>query len=458
MSKKLIIIGGVAAGAKTAAKARRQDDSLEITIYTSDKHISYSGCGLPYYISNTVKDCDNLIVRTPEEFKEKHNIDIYVEQLVTKLDPDKKEIHIKCLKTGKEYTAEYDILMIATGASPFVPPIEGVNLENVYTLRSITSAAKIKEMIYAGKAKNPVIIGGGLIGMECAEAFSEQGLNVTVIELADQLIPLMDKELAQIIEEHVKARGIKVITGDGVKQIVGDEEDKVSKVITSNEEIEADLVLLSIGIRPNVQFAKEAGIELGKSGAIKVNKKMQTNIPDIYSAGDCVETYNIITDEPIYTPLGSVANKQGRVAAINITGGEEEFAGVLNTVIVKICDLNVAKVGFSEKEVKDRGYDYVVTTVIGKDKAGYHPDAKPLTIKMIANKNDHKILGCQIVGEGASDKRIDVVVTAITGGLTVKELEQVDLAYSPPYSPATDLILIAASQLVKQLARERVKS
>jgi NADPH-dependent 2,4-dienoyl-CoA reductase/sulfur reductase-like enzyme len=268
----------------------------------------------------------------------------------------------------------------------------------------------------------------------------------------------MDKELAQIIEEHVKARGIKVITGDGVKQIVGDEEDKVSKVITSNEEIEADLVLLSIGIRPNVQFAKEAGIELGKSGAIKVNKKMQTNIPDIYSAGDCVETYNIITDEPIYTPLGSVANKQGRVAAINITGGEEEFAGVLNTVIVKICDLNVAKVGFSEKEVKDRGYDYVVTTVIGKDKAGYHPDAKPLTIKMIANKNDHKILGCQIVGEGASDKRIDVVVTAITGGLTVKELEQVDLAYSPPYSPATDLILIAASQLVKQLARERVKS
>ncbi len=454
MKKHLIIIGGVAAGAKTAAKARRQDENLKITIYTSDKHVSYSGCGLPYYISNTVKSNDELIIRTPQEFKEKQNIDIHTEQLVTRIDPDKKEISIKNLKTNEEYNDKYDYLMISTGAEPFVPPIEGRELKNVFTLRNVTDSIEIKKLIDSGSIKNAVIVGGGLIGLECAEAFKERGLNVTVIELAGQILPLLDTEMAEQVEKHCKEKGINIITGDGVKKITGNSKGIVDKVITGNHEIKTDLVLLSIGVRPNTKIAKEAGIELGVAGAIKVNKRMETNIPGIYSAGDCVESTNILTGEAVFTPLGSVANKQARVAAINMLGGHDEFYGVLGTVIVKVFDFNIAKVGLSEKEASDKGLDCLATTIKAKDKAGYYPGAKIITLKMIADKNTRRILGCQVIGEGIVDKRIDVMVTAITGGLTVDDLEQLDLAYSPPYSPAIDIVIVAAGKLVKDLSRE----
>lgn len=449
MSKHLIIIGGVAAGTKAAAKARREDDSLKITLYTEDKHISYAGCGLPYFISDDIKSKEELLVRSPEDFKSKENINIHIKHRVTSIDPIKKEITVFNIKENLEINDEYDNLVIATGAYPIIPPIKGIDLQNIFTLRTINDAIEIKKLIDQNKVKRATIVGAGLIGLECAEAFAKRGLEVTVIELADQILSPFDKDMVREVQKHCIDKNIRIITSDGVKEFKGS--GSVSQVITNNLQINTDIVILSIGVKPNISLASKAGIEIGQSGAIKVNKKMQTNIPNIYAAGDCVESTNLVTQKPTWVPLGSTANKQGRVAAINITGGHSEFSGVLGSLIVKVFDYTAAKTGLSEKEADKFGYDYESIVITGNDKARYYPNCKNITIKLLADKKTKKLLGSQIIGEGIVDKRIDLVAVALSSNEELKNIVNADLAYSPPYSMATDIILIAFNKLLSKL-------
>jgi len=446
MQEHLVIIGGVAAGTKAAAKARREKPDLKISLYNEGEYVSYSECGLPYYIEGFFDNPKHLISRTVERFKEE-NIDIYIKHKVTKIIPDQKKIEVEKLETKEKIEVEYTKLLIATGASPVKPNIEGMDAENVYTIRTINDAVLIKDQIH--NIKKAVIIGAGYIGVEMAEALYNQGINVTVLELIDQILPPLDKDMADMIQKYLKEeKNLSVYTSDGLKKFIKDKNGKVNKVeINSGQIIDTDLVIVAVGVKPNIELAKLAGIEIGITGTIKVNEKMQTNIPDIYAAGDCAEQTNIITGRPTWIPLGSTANKQGRVAAINITGGTALFKGILGSHVTKIFDCTITKTGIGEKEAKNLGYDYIASVISHRDRAGYMPDARNITIKLIAERQTGKLLGSQIIGQGDADKRINVVAAALTSGMTVDDLADVDLTYGPAYSSSIDPLLIAAQVL-----------
>ena len=390
MQDHLVIIGGVAAGTKAAAKARRESPDLKISLYTEGKFISYSACGMPYYIEDLIKDYRKLLVRSVEDFKAEENIDIYTEHKVTKILPDKKKIIVENVQNKSKFEVEYTKLLLATGAKPFVLNIEGVNLDNVFTLRHIEDGIAIKNAV--AEANKAVIVGCGNIGVEMAQAFYNCGIDTTLIELANQILPYLDQEIASQVQKYLEEKGIKIIPNDGVKRIIRNQDNKATGIETNSGKIlDADIVLLAIGVRPNVEIAKEAGVEIGETGGIKINERLETNIPDIYAAGDCVEEINIITGRPTLASLGSIANKQGRIAAINITGGQAEFKGILISTVTKVFDYTVAKTGISEKEAKLYGFDYETALVPHKDKSGYYPGAEKITIKLIADKKEQKI-------------------------------------------------------------------
>ncbi|MFA6989740.1 MAG: FAD-dependent oxidoreductase [Candidatus Gastranaerophilaceae bacterium] len=456
MNKHFIIIGGIAAGTKAAAKARRENNNLQISLYIDENYISYSACGLPYFIEDLFSDPKKLIMRTKEQFKEKENIDIFLNHKVIKIIPDSDEIIVKNLDDNSESVVKYSNLLIATGASPFVPTIKGINSKNVFTLRSITDGMEIKEKLSC--SKNAVIIGAGYIGMETLEAFVKRGLNTTIIEISDQIMPVFDKDIAQLLESYIKEEvslkinsKIEILTDDAVNKIITNDKNEVIEVKTTDGKlINADIVLVSTGVRPNIKLAKEVGIEIGQTGAIKVNSRMQTNIKNIYAAGDCVEQTHIITETPVWIPLGTTANKQGRVAAINIAGGgSANFKGVLGSAITKVFDYTMAITGLSEKQAQKENIDYKMVTVQTKDKAGYMPDAQRITIKLLAAKTTNKLIGVQIIGKGDVDKRINIMATALNADMTIEEFLTTDLAYAPPYSTSIDPILKAAQVLGK---------
>lgn len=453
MQEHLIIIGGVAAGTKAAAKARREKPDLKITLYTESKYISYSACGMPYYIQDLIKDEKQLIVRTPEYFKDKENIDIRIQHKVLRILPEKHKVEVENLETAKIFSDEYSKLLIATGSRAFVPDIEGADLQNVFVLKDIDDAVNIKK--HAKDCKKIVIAGGGYIGLELLESFSVYNADITLIDRSEQILNTFDADLASHIQNYLKEeKNINIINNESVKRLVGNEDGSVRQVETSGGRIfNADMVILALGVRPNVELAKEAGIEIGKTGAIKVNERMQTNFSDIFAAGDCAETRNLVTQEDTWIPLGSTANKMGRIAAINITGGYEEFRGVLGSMVVKIFDYTASKTGLSEKEAKNLGYDYVLSIISHRDKSGYMPDTKDITIKMLAEKETGKLLGVQVIGQGEADKRVNVVAAALTAGMTVEEFMNMDLTYAPPYSPSIDPVLVAAQILYDKLHR-----
>ena len=454
MQNHLIIIGGVAAGTKAAAKARRESPDLKITLYNEGSHISYSACGMPYYIEDMVKDEKRLIVRTPEYFKEKEDIDILVKHRVTKILPDEYKVEVENLETGEKFSDEYSKLLIATGSKPFVPNIEGASAGNVFVLKEIEDAMHIKNSMQ--HAKKVIIAGGGYIGLELLESFSGKDIDVTLIELAPQILNTFDYDLASHIEKYLsEEKNIKILTEEGLKKIISNESNFVERVETSTGKlINADMVVLALGVRPNVQLAKEAGIKIGRTGAIEVDKLMQTSVPDIYAAGDCAETINMVTDERVWIPLGSTANKMGRIAAINITGGYEEFKGVSASSVTKIFDFTASKTGLSEREAKEYGYDYVLAILSHRDRSGYMPGAEDITLKMLAENITGKLLGVQIIGKGDADKRTNVVATALAANMTVEEFMNIDLTYAPPYSPAIDPLLVAAQILYSKLNKE----
>lgn len=447
---KVIVIGAVAAGSKAAAKLKRLKPDWEILVYTADDNVSYSACGLPYYVAGSFKDVENLIIRRPAEY-EKQGIQVKLRHLVKSINPDKKEIIIENLDNNETFTDNYDKLIIATGATPFVPDIKGVDLENVFTLRTLEDGVNLKNAVL--QSKKAVILGCGYIGIELLEAFVKQGLMVNVIQGSDRIMPIFDDDLSDIIQSYVIQKNlgqVRILNNDTIASIEGN--GKVQKVITTRGfEVETDFVVLSVGVRANIQIAKEAGIEIGSTGAIKVNSRMETSVKDIYACGDCVEKYHAVADAPCWIPLGSTANKEGRCCAINVSGEVDEFEGVLGSAVTRYFDFSMSMTGLTEKQAIKYGFNPVSVVVNKNDKAGYMPNAENIIIKLVADKDTQRILGAQGLGQGDVDKRINTLTTALLSKMTVREFFGNDMTYAPPFSTSIDPMLTAAQNLMNKL-------
>lgn len=451
---KVIVIGGVAAGPKAAAKIMRMRPDADVTIIEKGVFLSYAGCGLPYYIAGEIKEQKELmetpagVVRDSAFFLNVKNLNVKNRTEALEIDRQGKRVHIRALTTGEESWLPYDKLVMATGASPVIPPIPGVDKKNIFTLHGVHDAEGIKMVLAENKAKDAVIIGGGLIGVEATEALATHGCRVTIVEMLPQILNLLDWDIACLVEKYMESKGVRVMTNTKALALVSQEgaPDRAALVRTDKGNLPTDMVILAIGVRPNTTLAKQAGLAIGeKTGAIRVDDHMRTSDPDIYAAGDCVECQDRMTGQPCYVPLGSTANKQGRVVAINICGGDEVFPGVVGSSICKIFDYCVARTGMTERAARSLGYDVITAMVPGSDRAHYMPQSKTLLMKIVADKKTGELLGVQVTGPGEGAKRIDVAATAITAGMTLNQLANLDLSYAPPYASAMDNLITAAN-------------
>jgi len=452
MKKQIVIIGGSAAGPKVAAKSRRMDKDTEINLYTQSNYVSYSACGLPYYIGQDVKNINKLIVRTPEEF-EKNNIHIHLHRHCQKIIPSEKMVIIN------EEKIKYDELVIATGARAKIPNIKNVNLKNVFTLRFLEDGLLIKDI--AQRSKSVLIIGFGYIGLEMLEAFLKNDLKVYIVENGNYPMSFFDEEFGEKIYQYIQeknGKNVEIISNDIVVELKGSSHFK-SAVTLNGREISADFCLIATGVTPNIELARECGIEIGVTGAIKTNNKMQTNIKNIWAAGDCTEKKCQITGLPIYVALGSIANKEGRVCAINLNGENETYDGILCSSATKYFDYTMSLTGITQTRAEKikhlTGFEPISVTVNKMDKASYMPDAKPITVKLTADKKSGKILGAQGIGLGDVDKRINIVTSALQKHMSIWELLHLDLTYTPSTSGAIDPLLTACYELKKIIENDK---
>lgn len=431
---KVLVLGGVAAGTKIAAKLMREDRANEVIVLNKGKNISYAGCGLPYYVGHVIENKEELIVNTPLKYEKLTGVKVLTEVEAINVEPEAKKVTAVDLKTQetKEYT--YDKLVIAVGASPVKPPIEGCDLENVFFMRTPEDAIRLRETIDAGGIKKAVVVGAGYIGLEIAENLKTLGVRPFVLDMAPQILaPGFDKEMADYAEGKLSESGIPVVTGVAVTAIEGN--GKVEKVVTSKKAYKADLVVLSAGIRPNTAFLKDTGLEMFK-GTILTNEYGETNLPDIYAAGDCAMVHNAITGKAAWSPMGSTANIAGRVIAQNMMGAKISYRGTLGTAVCKLPGINVGRTGLTEVQAREEGFDPISVVTIVDEKAHYYPGAGLLAVKMIADRKTERLLGVQVVGEGAVDKVVDIAVTGIMLKGTLTQLSDLDFAYAPPFSTA----------------------
>ena len=463
----IVVIGGVAAGLKAAAKARRCDPNARITVIEKGSVISYGACGMPYYLSGEVAELGRLmqtaagVVRGVDYFKQTKNIDVWIETLVLGIDRVAKTVKVRKLQTAEEVEVVYDKLVIATGSTPLKPSLPGVDLKNIYQFWQPDDALVIKQGLAAGKFRQAVVVGAGLVGMEVAEALKKQQLKVTVVEMKNHIFPaFLDAEMADMVEKHISAQGIEFLPGEQVLNFqeaknVGsaNKQGEVAAVVTNKRVLTADLVVLAIGAKPNVELARAAGLAIGASGAIAVDEYLRTSDPEIYAGGDCAENINLLSGKRIFAPMGSTANKHGRVIGENLCGGQSRFGGILNTVMVRTLALHVGATGLNEQTAKAAGYEYVTAVITGLDRPHYMPDAKKITVKLLAAVDSGKVLGLQAVGEGDVAKRIDVMAAALTLGATLADLFAIDLAYAPPYSSPIDLVAVAANAAMSKLKK-----
>lgn len=445
----VLVIGGVAAGTKTAAKLKRENRDFNVTLITKGENISYAGCGLPYYVGGVIEDKSDLIVNTPKSFSELTQVEVKTSVEALEIDRDKKIVKAFDIQNKEEIIFNYDKLVIATGADPIKPPIEGIDLEGVYYMRTPDDAIAVREVVETNNVKRAVVVGGGFIGLEVAENLHEMGVKTTLVEAMDHIMPGFDDEVSSYVENELIENGIMVLTGERLTSIEGDE--KVSKVRTDKRAMKADMIVMSVGIRANSNIAETCGLELEANKTIKVNEYMQTNDENIYAVGDCVTVKNILSGKPAWSPMGSSANKEGRCLAKTLAGKKTEFNGVLGTGIVKLLNLNVARTGLTEKEALNLGYNVESVLVPIDDKAHYYPDSKMIIIKLISDKDNKKVLGAQVFGEGNVDKHIDVISTAITFNATINDLQNLDLAYAPPFSTAIHPVGHAANVLLNKI-------
>ncbi|MGI6705937.1 MAG: FAD-dependent oxidoreductase [Clostridia bacterium] len=431
---RVLIIGGVAAGTKVAAKLKREDPDSDVTILTKSKEISYAGCGLPYYVGKVIPERSQIIVNTPESFSALTGVSVMTETEVTKVNPGEKTVDALDLKSQESLKFSYDKLVIASGAEAVKPPIDGVHLKNVFALRTPEDADSLREAVAAGDIRRAVVVGGGYVGLEIAENLSAQGVRTTIIDMAKHILPGFDEEFAEYVENHLADQGIITFTETKLEGILG--EEKVEKVQTSRRAFKTDAVILAVGIRANTDFLEGSGIERMPNGTIKVNEFLETNIEDIYAVGDCATVANRMTNEACWSPMGSTANIAGRIAARNIAGARIPYPGVLDTTVAKLPKLNVGRTGLTETAAKQCGFHPVSVVAVVDDKAHYYPGASSFIVKMIADRETKRLLGLQVLGEGAVDKMVDIAVTAMTMGATLHDIENMDLAYAPPFSTA----------------------
>lgn len=448
---KVLIVGGVAGGASAAARLRRINEDCEIILFEKGEYISFANCGLPYYIGGVIKDKEKLLVQTPKAMKKRFNIDVRVSNQVMSIDPDKKQVEVCDIKNGRKYIESYDKVILSPGAAPIKPPIEGIDASNVFTLRNIPDTYAIEDFVDSNKPAEAVVIGGGFIGIEIAENLKQRGLAVTIVELANQVMGPLDYEMACMLHSHMSDKGVNLDLGDGLKSI--HHNDGYTEVeLNSGKKIKTDMVVLGIGVRPEVELAKSAGLELGERGGIKVDKCLRTSNPDIYAVGDAVEVIDFINGKPALIPLAGPANKQGRIAADNICGRNEEYEGTQGTSVIKVFDLTAASTGNNEKTLKRFNIPYQKSYTHSASHASYYPGSTTISIKLLFSPDDGKILGAQAVGFDGVEKRIDVLAAAVRAGMTVYDLEKLELSYAPPYSSAKDPVNMAgytASNILK---------
>jgi NADPH-dependent 2,4-dienoyl-CoA reductase/sulfur reductase-like enzyme/peroxiredoxin family protein/rhodanese-related sulfurtransferase/TusA-related sulfurtransferase len=438
---KVIIIGGVAGGASTAARLRRMDENAEIIMLERGPNISFANCGLPYHIGEVIQEREKLLVVTPESLKEMLNIESRVLHEVIRINRTKKTVTVREVQSGREYDEQYDKLVLSPGAEPIIPPLPGVDLPGVFTLRNLQDMDKIKSHIDQKKPVRAVVVGGGFIGLEIAENLQHRGLNITLIEMLNQVMAPIDFEMASLVHQHLIFKKIRLALGDGLKSIEKNADGSLSICLSSDRKVDADMVILSIGVRPENQLAKDAGLELGLRGTVITNKHMQTSDPDIYAVGDVAQLTSRITNEATSLALAGPASRQARVAADHITGKDANFMGVIGTSVVKVFDLTVAAVGLNQRQLDQAGLPNNNVIVHASSHAGYYPGASPMALKLLFSP-EGKIYGAQAVGVDGVEKRIDVIATAMYSGLKVYDLEELELSYAPPYSSSRDPVNI----------------
>lgn len=431
---KVLIVGGVAAGTKTAAKLKREDRNAEVVVITKDKDISYAGCGLPYYVGGLIESRDELIVNTPQKYAGLTGVEVKTGKEAVGLNADRKEITVRDTETGTEEICSYDKLVLAVGASPAVLPVPGTDKQGVFKMRTPDDAIQIRSYAEEHQVKKAVVIGAGFIGLEAAENLKAKGIQVTVIDFASQILPnILDEEMAAYAKKHLLKEGIRVITGTKAEEILGDSE--VTGVKTSAGVLGCELLIMAAGIRPNTDFLTDSGIEMFR-GTILVDHTMKISLEDVYAAGDCVMVTNRITGKPQWSPMGSSANMEGRTLAQILSGKEKTYPGVLGTGVIKLPGLNIGRTGLTEEQAKEAGYDVITVLAPTDDKAHYYPDSSFFITKMIADKTTHKLLGVQVFGPGAVDKMVDIAVMGINMGAVLEDFENADFAYAPPFSTA----------------------
>ena len=461
---KVVIIGGVAGGATAAARLRRLDETAEIVVFERSGYVSYANCGLPYYIGGVIENPEALTLQTPESFFARFRVDMRVRHEVTALHPDRKTVSVKNLETGEEFEESYDKLILSPGAKPTQPRLPGVGLEKLFTLRTVEDTFHIKDYIQRHHPKSAVLAGGGFIGLELAENLRELGMEVSIVQRPRQLMNPFDPDMAAFIHGEVRRHGIRLALGHTVEGFQ-EKDGGVDVLLKDAAPLHADLVVLAIGVTPDTALASKAGLELGLKGSIVVNDRMETSAPDIYAVGDAVQVKHYVTGQDAVISLAGPANKQGRIAADNICGGDSRYPGSQGSSVIKVFDLTAAATGVNETNAKKAGLDVDTVILSPMSHAGYYPGGKLMTMKVVFEKRTFRLLGAQIVGYEGVDKRIDVLATAIHAGLTAVQLKDLDLAYAPPYSSAKDPVNMAgfmvdnlAGGVLKQFYLEDVKN
>lgn len=452
---KVVIVGGVAGGATAAARLRRLDESAEIVVFERSGYVSYANCGLPYYIGGIITDRAELTLQTPESFWRRFRVDMRVRHEVTAIRPDTKTVDVKNLATGEVFAESYDKLILSPGARPTQPALPGVGIDRLFTLRTVEDTLKLREFIEQHHPRSAVLAGGGFIGIELVENLRELGLDVTVVQRPKQLLNPLDADMAAFLHAQLREKGVKLMLGRTVEGFAADG-DRVSVLIKDEAPLTADMVVLAIGVTPDTALAKDAGLELGIKGSIVVNDRMETSVPDIYAVGDAVQVKHSVTGQDTLLSLAGPANKQGRIAADNICGGDSRYLGSQGSSVIKVFDMTIAATGVNEKTARQAGIDCDKVFLSPMSHAGYYPGGKVMTMKVVFEKGTYRLLGAQIVGYEGVDKRIDVLATAIHAGLTGPQLKDLDLAYAPPYSSAKDPVNMAGF-MIENLSRGLVE-
>ncbi|MHA1732543.1 MAG: FAD-dependent oxidoreductase [Promethearchaeota archaeon] len=450
--KKMVVVGGVAAGLSAASAVKRGKPDVEVHVYERSPHISFASCGLPYFVSGVVRKRPQIF--TKETFTEQRHIPVFTRHEVTKIDPGKRVVVVRNLENGEEFEDNFDILVISTGARPKIPPVPGIDLQGVHVVRTLEDGIRMRERVLADSPKHGVVVGGGYIGCEMAEALSVAGMDVRVIQRSDHFLGTINPEIGAKIGEEFEKRGVKAHLNTTLKEVKGDGAGHVASVVTGDGEYPADFVIISIGIQPEADLAREAGIVVGKTGAIAVNEHQQTNIPYIYAAGDCCEAFNHAKGDWDYFPLGTTANKQGRVVGQHVLNGTATFGGIVGTAVTKIFELGVARTGLSKLECERKGLDFFTSTITHKSRADYYPGGEEITVSLNIERGTGRLLGAAMAGYEGVAKRIDVLATAIQAGMTVGDVQKLDLSYAPPFAPVWDPILVAANVASKKVGRK----